>query len=41
LPVLPGEVGPAPGPGRDLLPGPRRDRLAGPGGRLPAAPDRL
>src|SRR6266516_4833379 len=35
------EVGPAPGPGRDLLPGPRRDRLAGPAGRLPAAPDRL
>jgi hypothetical protein len=29
------EVGPAPGPGRDLLPGPRRDRLAGPAGRLP------
>ena len=35
------EVGPAPGPGRNLLPGPRRDRLAGPAGRLPAAPDRL
>jgi hypothetical protein len=28
-------VGPAPGPGRDLLPGPRRDRLAGPAVAFP------